>query len=216
MADEEITRLIEWARREAGRVRNAYPAIGAFAPGVEFLRRYAGNESDFYLATRPIVDAARYTGSEAARNALVAMASLLESWADYAESGLATALPFAVASRVEAATDLMQQVADLLAESDIHPAAPVMLAGAALEEFLRGLWESTSEPIAGRLGLVSYGEALRKSQQMSPADVKEVIALASIRNDAAHGRFDDISRERASLFADRVNLFLRTHAPAGL
>lgn len=210
---DQLPDLLSWARAEADRIRNAYPAVGAITPGVEFLRRYAGAESDFYLATRPIMERARHTGTSAARTALVAMSGLLESWAEYAETSFARALPFAVAARLEAADDLMEQVARLSEDRDVHPAASVMLAGAALEEFLRALWSSTLQPLNGQPGITRYGEALRKAELLTGGDGKELIALADIRNDAAHGRFDLVSRERAVVFADRVNLFLRQHSP---
>lgn len=205
--------LLTWVRAEAERVKNAHAAVGAFAPGIEFLRRYAGPDSDFYRATGPILDAAKYTGSAAAQNARIALASLLLSWADYADAGFAMALPFEVAARVEAAGDLMEQTATLMRDKDLHPAAAVMLAGAALEECLRGLFLSTTQAIGGKPSITTYGEALRKADVLDAADVKEILALASVRNEAAHGHFENITRERATIFADRVNLFMRQNGP---
>ena len=61
------------------------------------------------------------------------MAAILSDWADYVESGLALEQPFEIRARLEAATDLMEQVQRLLDDRAVHHAAPVMLAGAALE-----------------------------------------------------------------------------------
>jgi hypothetical protein len=42
--------------------------------------------------------------------------------------------------------------------------------------------------------------------------MKEIEVCAGLRNDAAHGRFDDLSRQRAGLMEQQVSLLLRTLA----
>ena len=70
---------------------------------------------------------------------LEAIAFKLEEWATYQESGMAGLRPFEVRFRIEAASDIMEQAQDLLKGSSVHVAAPVVLAGACLEEFLRSM-----------------------------------------------------------------------------
>jgi hypothetical protein len=40
-------------------------------------------------------------------------------------------------------------------------------------------------------------------------DVKDLEQMGGIRNMAAHGQFGDLSRERAGLLQQQVNMFLR-------
>jgi hypothetical protein len=102
----------------------------------------------------------------------------------------------------------------LLNNPAVVPAAPVMLAGAALEEFLRALLARTSESVTGDPSLAKYAAALRRAGVLTANDEKDVLAMAGTRNDAAHGHFDRISPERARLMADHVNLFIRQKTPA--
>lgn len=112
-------------------------------------------------------------------------------------------------ARITASTDLMEQAENLIAERGVHVAAPIVLAGAALEEVLRDLVEGRNLGIKGKPGLTSYGQALRTADVLGPNDVKEITSLAGIRNEAAHGNFEDLTPERAQLFLDRVNLMLQ-------
>jgi hypothetical protein len=61
--------------------------------------------------------------------------------------------PLEARSRVEAATDLMEQVQILLDDRKVHPAGPVMLAGAALEEFLRSMIVTSTLQPKGKPGI---------------------------------------------------------------
>jgi len=67
------------------------------------------------------------------------MADLLEQWVFYVQAGMQDQAPFEVRARVEAANDLMDQVALLLDDRQIYPVAPMVLTGAALGERLRAL-----------------------------------------------------------------------------
>jgi hypothetical protein len=116
-------------------------------------------------------------------------------------------------ARIEASTDLMEQVQQLLDDRGVHPAAPIMLAGAALEEFLRSLVITHGATVEGRAGLQAYGQALAKAGVLSQQDVKNVIAWAGLRNQAAHGEFEDLARANAVLMAQGVNLFLQQKGP---
>jgi hypothetical protein len=43
----------------------------------------------------------------------------------------------------------------------------IVLAGAALEEFLRSMFEESGERLVGNPGISSYAEALRKSELLT-------------------------------------------------
>lgn len=112
-------------------------------------------------------------------------------------------------ARITASTDLMEQAESLMADPDVHVAAPIVLAGAALEEVLRDLVEGRDLKIKGKPGLTAYSQTLRTADLLRPNDVKEITSLAGVRNEAAHGNFEDLTRERAQLFLDRINLMLQ-------
>jgi hypothetical protein len=47
---------------------------------------------------------------------------------------------------------------------------------------------------------------------LNQQDVKNVIAWAGLRNQAAHGEFEDLTRANAGLMAQGVNLFIQQKA----
>ena len=215
--------LVTWARTEAARlgeegrrrVPNDTGALGVTASdrrpetasAMEFLSRNARGSRFVEFAEHALAE--EYYDSAA----ILAVARQLENWAEFVEQGLAASLPYEAQSRIDAATDLMEQVQALLDDSAVIPAAPVMLAGAALEEFLRSLLATTTEAITGSPSLTKYASALRRANLLNANDEKDVIAMAGTRNDAAHGNFDLIDAARARLMADQVNLFIRQKSP---
>jgi hypothetical protein len=54
----------------------------------------------------------------------------------------------------------------------------------------------------------AYARLLYKNNLLGKQDLKDVEQLAGMRNDAAHGDFDALSRERAGLMEQQVKLFL--------
>jgi hypothetical protein len=205
---------VDWAESEADRLASlatsselsqvrAPLARHEAAAALEFLRRQ-GSNSQFYL-----IAAEAFGSGRLAPSAFKTTASVLRSWAAFVRTGLGPVATFAVRARVEAATDLMEQVQRLLEDRAMHAAAPVMLAGAALEELLRAEVEATGVAVKGKPGLNSYAQALQSHGSLTSQDVKDITAWAGQRNAAAHGQFDLLSRERAALMADGVNLFMR-------
>ena len=206
--------LVAWARAEGQRIRgfkvdtmgsrsNAVRPIASAA--LEFLRRHAAGTQFFTSA----VDLFQYEGHVEASRALARIADLLDAWADFVDQGMADMVPFEVGARIEAATDLMEQVQQLLDDNLVHAAAPVVLAGAALEEFLRSRVAALGAAVAGKPGISSYAQALRTAGDLSAQDVKDITAWAGQRNEAAHGEFEKLSRARAQIMVDGINLFMR-------
>ena len=66
--------------------------------------------------------------------------------------------------------------------------------------------------VAGRHGISSYASALRTAGAISAQDVKDITSWTGHRNEAAHGQFDQLSRQRAQIMVDGVNLFLQIHS----
>jgi pyocin large subunit-like protein len=102
----------------------------------------------------------------------------------------------------------MEQVRALIADKNIHPAAPIVLAGAALEVALRSAVEELQLALKERPSISAYARRLREGQVLSAQDVKDVEQMAGVRNSAAHGNFEELSPERAGLLEQQVNFFL--------
>ena len=181
---------------------------GATVQAREFLNTQA-SETRFAETADAI-----FQQSSNAKVAILAVADSLSGWVEFVNQGLINERPFEVRARVEVAGDLMEQVERLLEDVETHVAAPISLAGAALEEFLRSMHFGCSEPIAGNPGIAAYASALRKAGLLTKQDEKDITSWAGQRNEAAHGRFDELSRERARLMADGINLFMRQHLTA--
>lgn len=212
------TSATAWARDEAAQLRSLRVSYDDWAPhfrssasaALEFLRQQGPHGSDFNASAAGAFDK---EGMMTANAAFEQTARALEAWAAYADAGLAASLPYAARARVDAATDLMEQVQTLLDDTQVHPAAPVVLAGAALEELLRGLVAVHAVQVKGKPGLATYATALRSAEALTVQDVKDVTAWAGQRNEAAHGDFDKLSRPRAQILVDGINLFMRQRTP---
>lgn len=144
------------------------------------------------------------------------IADLLDQWVAWSQSGLAVEAPYEARARITAASDLMEQVESLLSDRWTHPAAAIVLAGAALEERLRSLVEADSLAVTGHPGLDSYGTALKAATTITAQEAKQVTSWAGLRNQAAHGeRLDELTIAEARIMADGINLFLQRHDPTG-
>lgn len=177
---------------------------GAVLPAIEFLRLKAGPRSELYLqAAEAARKAHMHTAVKVARWAL-------ETWIELVEDGLVE-LPVEAQARIAAATDLMEQVETLLADRRVHPAAPVMLAGAALEEMLRSMVDTSGAKIKGKPGINTYASALRALEELTAQETKDITSWAGMRNNAAHGQFDQIELANARLLAQGINLFMQKH-----
>jgi hypothetical protein len=187
---------------------HAIAATAEVAGALEFLRRVAGDTELYRGATDGL------KSSLSAYKYIDGVALILDQFVAGHASGLLTSLPFEVSSRVEASTDLMEQVELLLSDRAIHPAAPIVLAGAALEELLRSMWHLAGSPaLKAKPGINAYATALQAAKVIDRQAAKDITAWAGMRNDAAHGDFTTLDVQRARLMADGVNLFMQRYAP---
>ena len=96
----------------------------------------------------------------------------------------------------------------------MHPAAPCILIGAALEEFLRN-WVTDLGLISDESGpsLDNYSNILRREEFIDKPDSKDIVSWAGLRNDAAHGHWEKVNdKKKISIMLDGVNLFLRKYS----
>ena len=130
MATDEA--LIDWARQEARQLREVTPlgTVRSSDATARVRRIFADHTPGSTFGDLADVAIVRDGNEPGIRTC----ALQLEEWATNQTSPAATVKPFEVRFRIEAATDRMEQVSLLLKDSDVVPAAQVMLAGAALEE----------------------------------------------------------------------------------
>ena len=176
------------------------------AGGVEFLRAFAGSGSSWVVQAEAILEA---DSRKPVEHRVRGVGEILLAWAQQVEAGLTEVVGVEGQSvRLVASTDVMEQVRVLIADRKVHPAAPIVLAGAALETALRGAVEEKQLPIEGKGSIGAYSKALRTANLLSKQDVKDIEQMGGLRNSAAHGEFDELSRERAGLMEQQVNFLL--------
>lgn len=200
--------LIEHAKRLANMNQRVseYDSIGVFSQACEFLRTYAGSKSSFYESAEKI---SNYGYNLRATY----IAAILLSFGQYLESGLKEEIPPERRAQLDIVSDLLDQANKLLQESAVHGAAPAVLIGATLEEFLR-TWVEKEGLSLGNMkpSLDAYAKILREENLIDKQDLKDITAWAGIRNDAAHGHWEKVeSKEKISLMLQGINLFMRKY-----
>jgi hypothetical protein len=197
--------LVQQARRII-QVASQGPAPSALAEAKEFLRVYAGQRSAFYEQLTEIKQTNPYAAGY--------VAEVLEGFARYVENGLLHGISVQREARLDVVSDFLAQANSLLESHDVHPAAPAMLAGAALEEFLRNWVEDAGQNLGTRKSSIdSFASLLREAELVTKQDVKDITSWGGLRNHAAHGEWDLVSdRARVQLMLDGIGLFMRKYS----
>ena len=101
----------------------------------------------------------------------------------------------------------------MLDSKEVHPAAPAVIIGAALEEFLRNWIEEAGLSLREkRPSLDSYAKVLREEDLITKQDIKDITSWSGLRNHAAHGEWEEVNdRNRISVMLEGVNLFMRKY-----
>jgi hypothetical protein len=180
---------------------------GPHAEASEFLRMYAGPKSSFY---QELSASARYASH--ARTASIV--GLLTGFRDYIQRGLNAGMSPERRAQIDVVSDMLGQSQALLEDRSVHPAAPIVLVGASLEEFLRTWCEGAGIGIGNaKPGLDAYAKALRTADLITSQDIKDITAWGGLRNAAAHGEWDQVKDPaRARLMLEGVNLFMRKYS----
>ena len=200
--------LIEYAEKLAdeamgGRAPVLVSKIKAQAS--EFLRIHAGPRSEFYKN-------AAATPASAAISASLLQGILL-GFAEHIRNGLHESIAPERKVQLDTISDYLAQAQILLADKKVHPAAPTVVIGATLEEFLRTWTETENLPMGNRKpSMDSYAKALREAEAITKQDAKDITSWAGLRNSAAHGDWAEVEdRRRISTMLEGVNLFMRKY-----
>ncbi len=180
--------------------------MNIFTQGAEFLRKYGGKENVFY---KEIIKA-RDTHYDVA---IVIIVNTLKGFLEYLESGLLDEVTPVYQAQLDVVSGFLDQANNLLVKNEFHPGAAAVLIGATLEEFLRNWIEKEGIELGNKKPTIdSYIKLLKENEFISKQDIKDVTAWAGIRNDAAHGKWDEVnSKDKISLMLQGVNLFMRKY-----
>lgn len=199
----QIARL-EAAVRQAG--RDGPKLSGARAQVSEFLRQFAGPKSSFFTLAQ------KASGSY--ENIQGVLLAALDNFEAYVVAGLAESITPERKAQLDVVSDFLEQAHMLLGAKGVHPAAPIVLIGATLEEFLRTWIERAEISLGNRKpSLDAYAQVLFAEELITKQDVKDITSWGGLRNHAAHGEWDLVAdSRRASLMLEGVNLFLRKYS----
>lgn len=183
-------------------------AHGGLVEAREFLRIYAGEESSFYK-TLAELSSNNYDSTKTNR-----VNQVLSTFIDFVENDLLRSISLEREIQIDTVSDYLEQAESLLNDQKVHPAAPTVIIGASLEEFLRNWLEDDGFDISTiKNSLDAYSTELRKQDKISKQDLKDIISWGGTRNDAAHGHWESVEdRKRIKLMLEGVNLFMRKYS----
>ena len=192
--------IIEFSKRDSD--------TGGLAVAMEFLRTYAGEKSSFY---KYLSNLSRNTWSGELFSLYVV--KTLEGFIQYAQNDLLEGVSIERKAQIDVVSDFLEQAQSLLNAKGVHPAAPTVIIGAALEEFLRNWVEDSQISLKGKKpSLDSYAKSLREDELITKQDLKDITSWAGLRNHAAHGEWDEVSdKKRVTLMLEGINLFMRKY-----
>jgi hypothetical protein len=172
-----------------------------------FFQQYAGPDSAWTHRANEVY--ANRGNNQSLESGARALSDFLRAWCDQVEAGLIQIVGDQARAELQLVrTDLMSQVRDLLDDKKTHPAAAIVLCGAALQTALRALADARSITVDDP-SLPRYTEALHHAGILTAQDVNELATCAGLHSAAAHGDFEALSHERAGLMQQMTLILLR-------
>lgn len=211
---DKVGERMEWAEIDTDRgywqaldTRELSIIIATATQALEFFRIYAGPVSFWTRQAEFLYN--DMGGRQSRESGARAVGDLLRAWVDQVEHGIIEIVGERVREEVSGARiDLMEQVRQLMLDTTVHPAAPIVLCGAALEIALRAVVQARNVTVEDRPGMTALIKALRHAELITKQDVKELEVCVGIRNLAAHGSFEELTVERAGLMEQQTTILL--------
>jgi hypothetical protein len=181
---------------------------GYVTEAAEFLRVYAGEKSSFFTNLESCLDGG-HNGEYLGKLAIECLAGFVR----YLLAGLHEGISPTRQAQIDTVSDYLDQARILLEQKNVHPAAPAVLIGASLEEFLRTWLENTNISLGSkRPSLEAYSQLLKENGLITKQDTKDISSWGGLRNHAAHGEWEDVAdRKRVSIMLESVGLFMRRY-----
>lgn len=203
---DDATLIAQISRLEAlvKKAEGHWPSMrGVQAQVCEFLGQFAGTKSAFYTMAQ----------SAAGTQIQFMLPAALDNFRSYIEAGLASEVTPERRAQLDVVSDFLEQAHTLIESKGVHPAAPIVLVGATLEEFLRTWVEGADLSLGQRKpSLDAYAQVLLTEDCISKQDMKDITAWGGLRNHAAHGDWAEVAdKHRAALMLEGVNLFMRKY-----
>ncbi len=178
---------------------------GIYARVSDFLIKFAGSKSPFLAQISNLPSDKSRAGEY--------LAEILSSFIAHLQDGLVGGLSPRRQAEIDVTSDFLEQALGLLSSRKVHPAAPAVLIGAALEEFLRNWVEDQGLNLGGRKpSLDAYATTLRSEELITKQDMKDIASWGGTRNHAAHGEWEELGdTPRIKLMLEGVNLFMRKY-----
>lgn len=199
-------KIIEHSKRIITNTKNN--SHGGLTQAREFLRIYAGEDSSFFKTLSQI-------GSSSTSDfKILRVTQVLTSFIEFVENDLLRSISLEREIQIETVSDYLEQAENLLNDKKVHPAAPAVIIGASLEEFLRNWLEDDGFDLSNiKHNLDAYSTELKKQEKITKQDYKDIVSWGGTRNDAAHGHWDNVDdRKRIKLMLEGVNLFMRKYS----
>ena len=181
--------------------------LGGLIQAREFIRITIGENSSFYKSLEQLHNSA-YDDVK-----FKIVKQILSSFGEFVKNDLLRSISLEREIQINTVSDYLEQAESLLNDNKVHPAAPSVIIGASLEEFLRNWLEEEQVDLTTiKNSLDAYTTELKKLNKISKQDVKDLTSWSGIRNDAAHGHWDNVAdRKRIKLMLEGVNLFMRKY-----
>jgi hypothetical protein len=195
--------------KQAKRIYTAQARAGSkYTEALEFLRMYSGERSSFYRQLLKI----EITWADDTVNYHVT--DILLGFIRYIENGLADKISVERRIQIDVVSDYLGQAEILINTSGIHPAVPCVIIGASLEEFLRNWIEELDLKVeSNKPSIDSFAKTLREAEQITKQDMKDITSWAGLRNDAAHGNWENVNDiKQIRLMAGGISLFIRKYS----
>jgi len=201
----EQQELIIQAKRIAS-VKARGPSI--LAEALEFFRIYSGERSSFY---KQLLKVGSNWSDEDIKSEVI---DALLGYIRFIENGLSDNISFERRIQIDVVSDYLNQAQILINNKGIHPAVPCIIIGASLEEFLRNWVEELElSDEFNKPSIDSYAKILREAEQISKQDIKDITSWTGLRNDAAHGRWENVNDiKQIKIMADGISLFIRKYS----
>lgn len=196
--------LVKQAKRITKNHVNGHAAL---TEAMEFLRVYGGANNSFVKHLKTIET------KWSDHHVFDHVVNTMNGFIAYVQNGLLDGVSIERKAQLDVVSDFLDQANTLLNSSKVHPAAPTVIIGAALEEFLRNWIEEECLSLSEKKpSLDAYAKVLRENELISKQDVKDITSWGGLRNHAAHGEWEEVQdKGRITIMLEGVNLFMRKY-----